>query len=313
MGVSTDSVKRGGSAAGAQTAAEAVEGGVASSGSGFAVPDEVSGFPPEHLLCPSCRYGVYGLPQNRCPECGERFAWSQVRSIALTMRGRTFESRWRHDPIKALWQTWCLAAFQPRKLWSVYDRDEATCVWPLLLFLLLQWLLFAQAWPTLAFVVDPLMNRLAEEVAGPGVRAQRFVYGFRPGSGFLTHLGVWYVATFAALQVFFQSKKRYGIRWTHILRVFVHATALASFATAVWFMLEWLVDLSLLVRPTRVSIMLYNRIGQAVFWLGLMMTWAYLWLGWRRHLKIPHGWAVATVALLIGFLVVLVARDLRLL
>ena len=121
-------------------------------------------------------------------------------------------------------------------------------------------------------------------------------------------LTVWQVATFAALQMFFQSKRRCRVNWKHILRVFAHATAFASFSTVLWFAVELLVDVSLFIRPARVTLSIYNGIGQGVFGLVLLVTWVHLWLGYRRHLKMPHGWAVAGSSMFIGFLVPQVVR-----
>jgi len=44
----------------------------------------------------------------------------------------------------------------------------------------------------------------------------------------------------------------------------------------------------------------YIRLAQGVFGVGVVVTWVYLWVGFRCYLKVPHGWAVAAACLLIG-------------
>ena len=269
---------------------------------------DLASLPPEHLRCPNCDYGVFGLPESRCPECGRSFSWEQVRTLALRLRSRLFEHRWRDDPAASLLHTFWLAAFRPRKLWGSYDRGDPPRLWPLIILVLLQWLLFGRGWHTLAFVIEPSMNYLAALAAGSGQNRLRFTYVFRPGSMFLADLAMWQIATFAALQLFFQSKHRCRVGWKHILRVFVHATAFASFAPVLWFIFELLVDVSLFIRPARITISVYNGIGFGVLGLVVLVTWAHLWLGYRRHLKMPHGWAVGGLSMLLGFLMLQVLR-----
>ena len=271
---------------------------------------EIATLPPEDLRCPSCGYGVYGLPENRCPECGQGFTWRKVRAISLRLRSGLFENRWLDNPAGSLLHTWGLAIFRPRTLWASYDVQTPPRVWPLVVFLLLQALLFSRSWQILAVAVDPLMNYLAERLASSPQTQLRFTYLFRPGPRFFVDMAVWYLAAFGLLQLLLESKGRCGIRWGHILRVHVHATAFASIAILLWFVIEWGVDASLFIWRRRVTQDMYDNIGRAVFMVVLVITWLQLWLGYRRHLQMPHAGAVAGAALLIGFLTVRVTRML---
>jgi hypothetical protein len=47
----------------------------------------------------------------------------------------------------------------------------------------------------------------------------------------------------------------------------------------------------------------YRDLGDAMMWLCLLSAWACLWHGYRRHLNMPHGWAIAAVAMFSGSLV----------
>ena len=91
----------------------------------------------------------------------------------------------------------------------------------------------------------------------------------------------------------------------------VHATAFAALTTALWCVLEMLADATLFFTPAAGRILtrrLYQQIGQGVFLLGLIVTWAHLWIGYRRHLRMPHGWGLAAAALLLGHLLARLAR-----
>ena len=38
----------------------------------------------EHLACPKCGYDLYGIPEVRCPECGFRYDYKALRSLAAS-------------------------------------------------------------------------------------------------------------------------------------------------------------------------------------------------------------------------------------
>ena len=46
----------------------------------------------------------------------------------------------------------------------------------------------------------------------------------------------------------------------------------------------------------------YNMWGRIVYAIGLIVTWAHLWIGLRRHLEFTKGWAVSAACLAIGHL-----------
>ena len=272
---------------------------------------EVAPLRPEEQRCPTCNYVVYGLRQNRCPECGEWFTWEQVRRKAWGAGSDLFEHRWRDQPVVSLLRTWSQAALSPWRVWTVYDRRDPPRVGPLVVLVLLQWLVFAVGWQTAALAVHPLMNGIATLVASSTPARRGFAYFFRPGPEFLVDMAIWYLATFAALQIFFESVGHAGARWKHLLRIYAHATLFASVCMALWCVLEAVVDASLFFRATRLGARTYLRLGQGVFCVGLIVTWAHIWLGYRRYLKMPHGWAIAALSIWVGSLFVETVRMLR--
>ncbi|MDX9975467.1 MAG: hypothetical protein RBU21_20950 [FCB group bacterium] len=265
---------------------------------------------PEELRCPYCDYSVYGLPAPRCPECGQTFTWDQARDSS-DANSDLFEHRWREQPVASLLRTWLRAAFCPWRLWNINNQRSRPRLPPLLFFLLLQAVLFAGGWRAMAFLIDPLMNYLGElttsgrvDALGRSVPPTRFTYDFRMSTSFLENVAIWHLCTFAILLILREMPDRAAPTWRRVLRVYVHATALASLCMALWCVAEACVDAAYFFKPPgwQVSRAVYSYLGDATLWLCLLSTWACLWYGYRWHLRMPHGWAIAAVALFTGSL-----------
>ncbi|MCP4249865.1 MAG: hypothetical protein GY778_22715 [bacterium] len=273
--------------------------------------DEV--LPLEDLRCLDCDYRLLGVGGDRCPECGSEYDWNTVLPAARSRRNRLFERWWYHNPVPSLLRTWFLAAWRPRAVWQQCSVHDKPSVVPLLMFMLIQWAVFLFGWPAVAVVADSAMNGTTQWLQDRGWCGwiQGFTYGFRPQRGFVPFVGFWYLGTLLSMQIFVQSNARYGIGWRHGLRILVHATAFASLAMGLWCVLEMLADAILFFTPAAGRILtrrLYERIGEGVFLLGLIVTWAHLWIGYRRHLRMPHGWGMAAAALLLGNLLARLAK-----
>ncbi len=267
--------------------------------------DEV--LPVEQLCCRFCSYHLMGLTERRCPECGERFDWAEVLSAAracLWTNNNLFEQQWSRKPFSSLFRSWRLAAFRPGKLWSKYSLQDEPQILPLLLFALMQWAVFAFGWQALA----PLVTRAMNYFSGLEGSAIQFSYFFRGGQGprsLPMFVGLWYGVTFICFQLYVQSKHLYRVRWQQILRVYVHSTAFAAWAMVLWLVVEAGIDLTLLLIPTirpQINNNLYLNAGRIVLWLAILVTWLSIWLGYRRYLRVPHGWAVAGLSLWLAYL-----------
>lgn len=256
--------------------------------------------PLEALRCRTCGYQLFGLTQPRCPECGEAFEWGEALGRARQQRVELFETRWWDEPAPALVRTWWLAAVRPGRLWAAYAHAGHARVLPLLLFIALQWLMFAKGWEVVALAADPIMNTLGAGQTPP----VRFVYPRHLSPRFDRWLATWQVATFISLLTFVESNRQYGADWRRILRVFVHATVFASMLPALWCILEMLADTSYLFTPRAgpLARRLYDLIETGMLCSGIGVSWLYLGAGYRRHLHMPHAWAVAGLAMIFGFL-----------
>ena len=259
--------------------------------------------PVQDLRCRHCEYQLLGLTEQRCPECGAPFEWTDVLRFARQGRSNLFEHVWRRRPLDALGRTWFQAAFLPRRLWTKYERCSSVGVPALLAFMILQWVVFVYGWDAVGAIADLFMNTLAPLVGS----TFRFTYQFRVGPNFMEFMALWYVATFFCLQVFHVSKRRYGVGWRRILRVYVHSTAFASLIPAISCLLEMLLDCSLLIQPDLSRVLNssqpnpYVVLRDSVFALGVLGTVLLIWLGYRTHLRHPRGWGVAATSLVLGY------------
>src|SRR5688572_30924831 len=68
------------------------------------------------VVCPLCDYNLRGLVEPRCPECGYRFEWAQLRDQKLQFHPYLFE----HHPKRNVW-SFCrtlLGGLRPLRFWE---------------------------------------------------------------------------------------------------------------------------------------------------------------------------------------------------
>jgi len=272
---------------------------------------QVAELPLDALCCIKCGYRLVGQTTNRCPECGIEFDWDTVCDAATSKASNLFEYRWVADPLKSLAKTFWLGATSPFRLWNTYSRSDTPRVTPLVLLILIQWLVFARGWHAMALAVDPLMNKVIAKLPGVSPNNMRFTYAARFENAALVDYALWSVATLLTLTLFVQSNREYKASWRRVLRVFAHSTILASLCTTAWCVLEAILDSSLYYWPwpksersgaPTIGYEYYSGLGTVMLGLALVSVWAMLWIGYKKHLRIPHGWAIAGVALFVGHL-----------
>lgn len=69
----------------------------------------------EDLACPLCHYNLRGLIEPRCPECGFRFTWDELRDEQRDHHRYLFEHA-RRQRFRAFWQTYWRNG-RPRRFW----------------------------------------------------------------------------------------------------------------------------------------------------------------------------------------------------
>lgn len=70
----------------------------------------------DEIHCPLCDYNLRGLNEPRCPECGSRYAWSDLFDAARRLHPFLYE----HHPERsfpAFWKT-LAAGLRPRRFWQ---------------------------------------------------------------------------------------------------------------------------------------------------------------------------------------------------
>lgn len=77
----------------------------------------------EEILCPLCDYNLRGLRDERCPECGYRFEWTELLDPQTRRHPYLFE----HYPNRNFWSFWktLRGGLRPRRFWStIHPRQQ---------------------------------------------------------------------------------------------------------------------------------------------------------------------------------------------
>src|SRR4051812_18016461 len=76
------------------------------------------------LRCPLCDYNLRGLTEPRCPECGAKFDWDELRNPARRLHPYLFE----HHPegnVRSLFRT-LVGGLRPGRFWKTLLPVQAS-------------------------------------------------------------------------------------------------------------------------------------------------------------------------------------------
>jgi hypothetical protein len=235
--------------------------------------------------------------------------WEDVYRAGSGEQTDLLEHAWRREPVRALARTWWRMAWCPHRVWAVLTPHSRFDVRAIVVLVLLQGVVFAYGWWAMAVWLTPLMNGIGAWLAGgQNVVPLSFRYVPLVAPDFHLNMALWYVGALLIHCCFFDRTHCPGRRWPHQLRVWVCATAFAALCPAIWCLLEALIDSLHFVVPssaTRLRAPLiprrtYYLLAQGMFAVGVIVTWMHLWEGYRRYLRLPHGWAIAALVLAAG-------------
>ena len=286
------------------------------------------------VQCPMCGYDLRGQVDPRCPECGYRFDWEELRDPARRLHPYLFE----HHPERNLW-SFCrtfLGGMRPRRFWgNLYptqpSRPRRLLAYWLILSLLI--LLPFGIYGGSLIAQEIAFNRKTRSVARPILTAQEQAtvvqmygsvqkwmdesYPVRPNFRMLCDLFryrnrplvfvplfafAWPWLTLAAMMIFQISMRRGQVRPVHVLRCVIYAAdaiALAGLMVPAWFLC--------FERPRRGWVIryvgAYEFVRYALLAVALVLTYR-LCIAFRTYLRFDHALATAAASqIIVGLLI----------
>jgi hypothetical protein len=197
----------------------------------------------EDVPCPLCYYNLRGQVEPRCPECGYRFEWRDLRDPSRRRHPYLFE----HHPRRNVWSLWrtFVGALRPRRFWRTLRPEQPSDVRRLVTYCFLA-NLFALALPFAIVGLDmaehAVSNQRYRSYNRPRLTAAQQAFLDRnhplpPSSAFFSQYfsrmdgdvfgaalavaaiySAWPWLTFLALNVFGISMLRAKVESSHVLR-----------------------------------------------------------------------------------------------
>jgi hypothetical protein len=310
---------------------------------------EVETDPQHQLLCPLCGYDLRGLIDPRCPECGYRFKWEELRDPALRLHPYLFEHHAERG-IRTFFKTLFNSAFRLRRFWRTLFPTQPSFPRRLLRYAIIVAAIgvmpliaasiysmyqmdreFRARRSTAAAMLSP--TERAEVIAREGsleawldrvlplfpsrkyFQLRYLNNWWRLGGHFRVSVFalLWPWLTFLSLLIFRASMRRARVRPVHVLRCVIYsgdvALLTAAAATCAWLAY----DPWLSRRAVRVEFYGYFGSARGAAWvmiaLFVILTWR-LWIAFRRYLRFEHAFATAIASqVMIALLTLKFALD----
>lgn len=277
----------------------------------------------DDIPCPRCGYNLRELPRARCPECGLDFVWSKVIAAAQhQVDSCLFEYQWQKRPVRSFLGT-TVRLLMPRRFWRTVLITLPVRLPGLLLYLGMILLVATSVLVTSGWIQHvthkwrDFESSLSQDAWGQWrflkTVAAEYPVIRRIGDCFqqvLFPILLFGGVTWVLILGFWQTRRSYCIRQPVILRILVYslagATLVWSVAFAVLFEIEdrtaWDSPLHRMWHWARPA---YTGSG-----LALLLFYASLGFGWRRHLEVRRGWGLIGLVLLLHAMLLVTAVTL---
>jgi hypothetical protein len=282
---------------------------------------------PDALPCPMCEYDLRGQIEPRCPECGYRFNWDELRDPARRLHPYLFE----HHPesnVRSFLRTllggllpgrfWrALLPVQPsrpRRLWAYFGAVSVLMLLPNVVALTQATArqaarVRAVRAGALATLNGPQGPRIMQMPRYAGMTAQQIIDREMPpptlprlmvmtvddneeiaAAAIITAAAIlWPLATVAAMMVFRISMRRARVRPIHVLRCALYSADIFLWA-ALAFAAAFLAFM--LLQPGRVMSLDEGAVGSGIAAAYLVFAWRLV-RAFKLYLRFDH--AIATV------------------
>lgn len=280
----------------------------------------------EQICCPLCEYNLRGLSEPRCPECGYRFEWPNLIDPSRRLHPTLFE----HHPERNVWsfRRTLLGALRPRRFWRSIHPAQPRNVRRLLLYHAVGAFVLSASltgvvgttyvWQARRIAADraitiAFMNSSRGTAWKNGLirdfgSVEKYLDEMHPTGGRRLFWGAmqycsstirsaalwlaWPWLTLLAFQLFPVTRRRWGIRPSHLLRCVVYSWD-AAFPAA---LLIWLHSSMVAIALMRVG--RYRFLEPWITGAGLVLlaVFAYrLVQSLRLYVRFPHPTATVVI------------------
>ncbi len=269
------------------------------------------------VRCARCGYNLRTLAVPRCPECGLKFTWGAALDTSSRESEVLFEHRFLDRPIRS-WLATVWKSLRPCRFWaslSIHQRIAPLALWVLLASSIVVFLITLHVAAGVVFVAARIANMLDPMAvggavwSGPNVPARvqleriagdlsilpvriGWRYFWVPGGAAIMILTVLLV-----LSGLRQTRGGHHVRAVQVLRVVAYAANPVAIVAALMLVASTLI--SGIVAPGSI---VNAALSYGVPLLLVAIPGTYLSIALRDYLQLPRPFALAYVAAIVGFL-----------